>query len=387
MRILHTSDWHAGRLWKGMDRLSELVACFDQMAAFVRREQVDVVLVSGDVFDTGSPPAAAERAVFGFLREVGDAGAKSVVIAGNHDSADRVDAWGVLTELVGVRAVGRPRSISKGGLIRIDVPRSGETAMVAALPFASPGRLMSALDRVAEETRSRLRYATALRGLVEHLCGGFQAGAVNVLMAHTHLDGATFSGSERKVHLGDAWAARAEAIPAEASYVALGHIHRPQRVEAARAPTEYAGSPMQLDFGEEGETKSFVVVDVTPGLPAKVERIPYEGGRPLRSVRATLEQLEAESEALREAGWLRVTVPLETPDPDVAGRVRRLLPNVVSVMVDLPVADEVADPTRPEAGASPAELYRAYHRRAHGRAPDDTLVAAFEALYDGVEGA
>jgi len=109
--------------------------------------------------------------------------------------------------------------------------------------------------------------APGMRTLVAQYARRFRADAVNLLCLHTHLDGAVFTGSERRVHLGEAWACAPHALPATAQYIALGHIHRPQRVPAP-SPAEYAGSPLQLDYGEAGESKSFVRIDATPGRPA-----------------------------------------------------------------------------------------------------------------------
>src|SRR5437870_13779616 len=109
MRIVHTSDWHAGRIWKSLSRLDELEAVLDDLGHFIEQEKVDLLLVSGDIFDSGVPSASAERLVFRFFRRVGDAGAKSIVIAGNHDSAARLEAWGTLAELVDVHIRGRVR--------------------------------------------------------------------------------------------------------------------------------------------------------------------------------------------------------------------------------------------------------------------------------------
>jgi exonuclease SbcD len=379
MRIVHTSDWHAGRVWKNVNRLSELGDVFEHLGDFVEREKIDVLLLSGDVFDTGAPAAEAERLVFRFLKRIGSAGVQSIIIAGNHDSPARVDAWGTLAELVQVHVVGRPRPADKGGVIALSTP-SGERAVVAAVPFAPPRLLISALELADDETRAKSSYAERFKEIIQRLCACFRADAVNLLTAHTHLHGAAFSGSERTVHLGEEWAATPQALPSTAHYVALGHIHKPQRIMAAPAPTEYAGSPLQLDFGEEGETKSFVVVEATPGKPARVERVPYTGARPLVSVRKTLAELETEAEPLARAGWLRVTVPLTQPDPEINGRVRRLLPNAVVVAVELPQRKDQGAVDRPPAGAAPEELYRAYFKGVHGEEPETRIVETFNAL-------
>jgi len=379
VRIVHTSDWHAGRMWNAIDRLPELEAVLDDLGSFIEREQVDLVLVSGDVFDNGAPSAEAERVVFRFLKRVGRAGAHTVVIAGNHDQPARLEAWGVLAELVNVHAVGRPRRAEAGGVIEVETG-SGERATVACVPFAAARGFVSALELAASEAEAYQRYAEGLKAIVEHLSGRFRPDTVNLLVAHTHLEGAVLSGSERQVHIGEQWAATPQALPSRAHYVALGHIHRPQRIEAAPAPTCYAGSPLQLDFGETGEEKSFVVIDARPRQPVRIERVPYRGGRALCDVGAySLPELEARAAELRELGWLRVTVPLGQPDPDLNSRVKRLLPNAIIVRLERSQVDG-APPIVSTKDVRPADLFRAYHRATHGRDPSDALVGEFERL-------
>jgi exonuclease SbcD len=335
--------------------------------------------MSGDVFDTGSPRPEAERAVFRFFKRVGQAGIPTVVIAGNHDSAARIEAWGALAELVDVRAVARPCPADRGGLQTI-VTRSGEKALVAAVPFASPGDLVSALEVAESDTSSKQRYADGMRAIVANVTAGFRHDAVNLLMLHTHLEGAAFSGSERTVHLGDEWAATPQALPPNAHYIALGHIHKPQRVLAAPSPACYAGSPLQMDFGESGEEKSWVLVDARKGQPARCERVPYRGGRPLEKIRATLVDLEHRAPEIDARCFLWVTVPIPSPDPDLNARVRRLLPNALKVEAELPEAASAPLAVRPARTAPAAELYAAYHAATHGSDPRPELLAAFEDL-------
>jgi exonuclease SbcD len=386
LKIVHTSDWHAGRIWKGVDRLDELAAVLEHLLGFVERERVELLLHSGDIFDTPTPPAEAERLVFGFFRRLSRLAVPSVVIAGNHDSPTRFEAWGALAELAQVRVLARPRPAQSGGLIEIDA-RGGQRARVAAVPFAAPRVFTSALQLTEAEGQAHQRYADGLRAMIANVCAPFAADSVNLLMLHTHLEGALFSGSERRVHLGDEWAGTTQALPAAAHYVALGHIHKPQQLLASPAPAYYAGSPLQLDFGEAGEQKGFVVIDAAPRLPARVTRVPYEGGRPLLRVRHTLPELEREAARLRAAGWLHVSVPIVVPDPDLAAHVRRLLPNAVRISPELPEATASAAPATARPGLAPAELYSAYHEREHRRRPEPELLAAFEALRSEAEDA
>ncbi len=393
MRIAHTSDWHAGRVFKQVRRLPELAAVLDALADDLEREKVELLLHSGDVFDSGAPAPDAERLVFSFLKRVGRSGIRTVVIAGNHDSADRLAAWGGLAELVDVTVVPRPVPVHRGGVVEV-TSAAGGTARIAALPFAHPRWFVSALElaegRVDERTGQRLggdvvarqQYAAAMGDLAAHLATGFRSDAVNILMTHTHLVGAKYSGlrSERSVHLGEEWAALPQSLPATAQYVALGHIHSPQAVPSVPAPAEYAGSPLQMDFGEAGEEKSWVLADVRPGLPAHLERVSYRGGRRLARVRVSLDALERDAEMLRRGDpLLWVTVPLELPDPELNTRVRRLLPGAVKVEAELKTVARPPDDSRPPRGALPTDLFRSYYA-ASGREPNEAVVDAFERL-------
>lgn len=381
-KFIHTSDWHAGRVWKGVTRLDELGAVLEHLADHAEKHAVDALLMTGDVFDSGAPPAEAERLVFSFFRRLGQAGISSVVIAGNHDHPARLEAWGLLAQLAQVHTVGRPRPARDGGIITLH-NRHGDAARVAAIPFAPARALVTAADLAEDPTDARFQYAHHFRALVSALSSEFREDTVNVLMAHTHLEGASLSHSERAVHLGREWAAEVAAIPARAHYVALGHIHKPQRMEAAAAPTLYAGSPLQLDFGEVGEEKSFVVVEASPAGLHVLERVPYQGGKPLLEVRASLEMLEQDATRLRQAGWLKVTVPLERPLADLNGRVRRLLPNAVAVEVELPASLPVPRAVS-TVGMTPAQVYGEYVRLSRGKEVDESLVKAFLALQQSV---
>jgi DNA repair protein SbcD/Mre11 len=378
MKIVHTSDWHVGRRWKGIQRLDELESVLDHLAAFIEEHSIDLVLHTGDVFESRNPPAEAEQLVNRFLVRVGRSGAHMLVIAGNHDDPLRLDARSLLTELVNVQILGRPRPASRGG-VRTFETRRGEKAVVAALPFASPGAWVSALDLACDEASARAKYARMFERAVQDLCGAFRPDAVNLLMAHTHVEGALFGESERRVRIGEDWAASPEALPSTASYIALGHMHKPQKIERP-VPAYYAGSLLQMDFGEAGEEKSFVVVTASPGRPAGVEHIPYEGGRPLVDLRASLAELEKIADEHRK-GWLRVTVPLRERDPDLNRKVRELLPNALVVRAELPEAEEQPE-FRLETGLSPVEHYAAYHLREHQHEADLAVLAAFQDLYD-----
>ncbi len=390
MRFLHTSDWHAGRRWRGVDRLPELVRVLDGLAAAVETQGVDVVLLTGDVFDTGTPPAAAERAVFSWLRRVSAAGAETVVIAGNHDDPRRIEAWGLLAELARVRVVGRPREAEEGGLIEIVRP-SGERALIAAVPFAGAAEYVRADVRATDGSASRQSYADGLSGLIARLSAGFRRDTVNVVLAHTHVDGAVLSGSERRVHLGEQWAVTGQsALPATAHYVGLGHLHRPQSIPGP-VPAEYAGSPLAMDFGEAEDTKSFVLVDAVPGSPAVLTRVPYTGGKRLVRFEGSWEAFEAAADGFGDA-WVKVTLRLDrragsggdAGSRDLAARVRARVPGVLSLSIVVP--NEAPPAAEGRTARSPVDAFRTY-LASKDAAADPALLAAFTELLTQAEGA
>ena len=311
------------------------------------------------------------------------AGVPAVVIAGNHDSPQRLEAWGMLAELVNVHTRGLPRRPADGGIIDITTT-AGERARIAALPFAPAGRLVNVLTMAQDQTAARQLYASLMQQMLGTLSATFAPDTVNIVMAHTDVAGAVHSGSERLATLGENWATTPQALPTSAHYVALGHIHKPQRLEAAPVPTEYAGSPMQLDFGELGEVKTFAVIEATAGRPVRVSRVPYNGALELGEFAGTWPELEARVEELRRFGYLRARVSIDGPDPDLNRRARRLLPNLVSVDVLEPASVDVVPPPRPPITAPPRDRFEAFYHREHQSKPTADTLALFDELYHQV---
>jgi exonuclease SbcD len=182
------------------------------------------------------------------------------------------------------------------------------------------------------------------------------------------------SRSERELHIGDAYTATPQAIPAGPQYVALGHIHAPQPVPGAPVPAAYAGSLLPMDFGEAGEAKRVVIVDVEPGRLATLRSIPIEAGRPLEQVRGTWEEIVVRADELTDR-YLDLTVAVGGPDPDLGRRAAALFPYLVRVRAERPAQ------TRRERSidARPVdeELYTAFVRATTGEDPPAALVQLF----------
>ena len=263
MRILHTSDWHVGRRIRGNSRQDEHAAVLDEIVAIAVEEEVDLVLVAGDLFDVSVPPPWAESLVY---RALGDLArvAPVVAVTGNHDHAARLAAVSPLLELAGVHLATDVVRPGEGGVVELD----GVGARIAVIPWLSQrGIVTSDLLMSGSAADHTQTFADRMRRIVAALTEDMTPDTVNLAVAHLTVHGAATSGSERDVHTVVDYSVPASVFPGDLSYVALGHVHRRQRVPHA-APTWDSGSPLQLDFGEQGEQKGVMLVDALPGRPA-----------------------------------------------------------------------------------------------------------------------
>jgi exonuclease SbcD len=377
MKILHTSDWHVGRTIRGRSRAAEHEAVLAEIVGIAAQEQVDLVLVAGDQFDTAAPTPEAERIVWQALLDLADTGAHVVTVAGNHDHPARLHA---VAPLLGLRRISAAAHLARpddGGCIDVAV-RSGETARVAVLPFLSQRAIVSADDLMNLDADQHAgRYDARARAVVDTLCKGFTADTVNLVVTHMMVAGGTMGGGERSAHTIFDYVVAATAFPATAHYVALGHLHRAQRIPAA-SPVHYAGSPLQLDFGETADTKSVTLIEAAPGKPAETRTVALAAGRRLRTIRGALDDLEAQAGTTGE-DYLRVVVRGDRR-AGLADTVREWFPLAVDVTVESPEqpVDTAAPPSR--LGRSPHDLFAEY--LTDRAAQDERVLALFDELLD-----
>lgn len=383
MRFLHTSDWHVGKTLKGHNRLGEQAEVLGEIVAVAREQEVDAVLIAGDLYDTAAPSAEAQRLVVRTLLGLRDTGASVVAIAGNHDSATAFEAYRPLMNEVGITLVGTPRQPEEGGVVQFTA--AGEPVTVAVLPFVSQRYAVNAAELVTRTPAENSgAYDQQMRNILAALEKGFRTDAVNLVMAHVTVMNGAMGGGERQSQSIFEYTVPASAFPQDAHYVALGHLHRRQEMPAP-APVHYSGSPIAVDFGEEENTSVVCLVEASPGTPARVNDIPLRTGRRLRTVRGTLNELTALAGNVGE-DFLRVYVR----EPARAGLreiVQDLLPHALEVRIDpdfiAPTArDRAAKGPRPD--RTPTELFRDYCARQN--VDDRKVESLFASLLDGVTG-
>jgi exonuclease SbcD len=376
MRFLHTSDWHVGKTLKTRSRHDEHASVLNEILDIARRERIDAVLLTGDVFDSPAPPPDAERLVYDFLSELCGARIPAVIIGGNHDHPRRLLAIREILNRLDIYVRPEPARPDSGGVVQLT--RSDETAKIAVLPFVSVGKITDAARLLDAEADRYQDYAERIGAMSDALSSSFTPQTVNVLLAHLYVDGSVACGSEREIHVAKPYAVSAQRFPSTAHYVALGHLHRPQEIPAP-APTHYAGSQLQLDFGEEGQQKRVVIIEASPGKPAEVTSIPLTSGRALRSIAGTMEELEAQANSFGD-DLLRVTIRLDAPTLGIADRVREVLPNALHVNIDVPRPNAVESVSL--AGADPNTLFAAFYQRRYETDPPQEVSALFTKLYE-----
>jgi exonuclease SbcD len=384
MRLLHTGDWHVGRSIRGRSRMDEFHEVLDEVVGIAVQEGVDAVLHGGDVYDHRSPTPDADELVFDAVVRLHDAGIPVVAIAGNHDSAPRLQALSKVLRPIGVRVVPKVVPPDQGSLVEVPSRDGSEAALVACVPFVPERRFGDAAGLFRATEAWYQGYAEGMGRLLAAMAEPFREDRVNVLLAHLFTDGALPGGGEHQVTIGIEYAVAPSRLPATAGYVALGHVHRPQGVRGAPAPTRYAGSLLQLDFGEKEQTKSVAVVEAHPGRPAKVREVALSAGRRLVDVEGPLDDVLARGAQLPDA-HLRVFLDVDGPVPGLAAQVRDTLPNAVDVALRYErVEAEEAGP--PLSSLEPRDQFVSYYRREHGvQDPPAELVAAFDEVLEDLE--
>lgn len=369
MKFLHTADWHVGRTIRGRSRDDEHVAVLGEIATIARDEQVDLILVAGDIFDTAAPTAASEEIVYRVLLEMAEA-APVVIVAGNHDNPARLRAVAPLLRLGRVVVGSQVLRPGQGGTITIP----GLPIRIALVPFIGKRGIVKVEEILALDTRELIgEYAGRVQRIIEALCEEMTTDSVNILVGHLMVLGGKTGGGERIAHLFD-YAIPALSFPGHLSYVALGHLHRGQQVPAP-APIWYSGSPLQLDFGEEDDAKSVAIVEVEPGLPARVDLRLLHSGKRLRTLRGSLAEVTTQA---GEVGDDYVRVELEEKARSgLADEVRELLPGAVEVrLATLEARSDQMNPLR--LGRDPSELFKEYLTSRN--VDDPALVELFDEL-------
>lgn len=390
MRILHTADWHLGRSLEGRSRLAEQAAFLDELVDIVNEEQVDLILVAGDNYDSVNPPAAAEELFYDSIARLSDAGQRPIIIiAGNHDNPERLTASDPLAARQGIHLVGLPTSL----MIKIPIARVDEEAFIYPLPYPSEARLKELLSAEMDEQVLRQAYSARIGQLLQAKTAIFSPKTVNIVMSHIYVMGGAESESERPIQVGGAYTVDTAALAVNAQYTALGHLHRPQTLKADTL-VRYSGSPLAYSFSEAGQSKSVTIIDVAPGGEPQVKEIPLRSGKPL--VRWQAKQGIADVHRWIDEGkdhhaWIDLEVHVDHAlSMEQIQALREAHGGIIAIRPIFPELEEQMI-RMDRSQHSIDEMFREFYKRQTGGAePEEALVELFLSLIDipaGGEGA
>ena len=401
MKLLHTSDWHLGKRLEDFSRIEEQHLVLQEICELADSEQVDVIIVAGDLYDTFNPPTEAVDLFYKALKRLSDNGRRPVIaIAGNHDSPDRVEAPDPLARECGIIFVGYPHSVvplfelesglkvlhSTEGFLEMAIPGCTVPLRLLLTPYANEFRLKTYLGHEDSEEELRIILEEKWKELATAYC---DEQGVNVLA--THLFVMKKGGqkpeepAEEKpiLHVGGAQVIYSDNIPPQVQYTALGHLHRMHKVDSNPCPVYYSGSPLSYSFAEANQKKYVLLVDALPGKKALVREVELSMGKKLLRKRA-----EGIEEALQ---WLaenpdclcELTMVTETY---LTAHERKQLScahdGIVTIVPEVKNVNGVSSEGKKSIDLSKSmeELFADYFTHTKGQAPNADVMALFTEL-------
>jgi DNA repair protein SbcD/Mre11 len=339
LNVLHTSDWHLGRSLYGQRRYEEFDDFLAWMLDTLREQQTDILLISGDVFDTTAPSNRAMQQYYNFLREAAYSGCQHIVIiGGNHDSPTFLNAPREILKTLNVHVVGARTDNPADEVLRLDDVNGKPLALVCAVPYLRDRDIRSAeagesiedkeqklLDGIRTHYQKVTDTAEALRHELEQQ---FDIHIPLIGMGHLWAAGGqTMEGDGvRELYVGSLAHVGTDIFPPTLDYVALGHLHVPQSV-GGKAHIRYSGSPLPMGFGEARQQKSVCVLSFT-GHKAKINQLNIPGFQRLRQLSGNLAGLQAELQALLDEGistWVEAIYTGEEIVPDLRDKLLEAL--------------------------------------------------------------
>uniref|UniRef100_A4XY74 Nuclease SbcCD subunit D n=1 Tax=Ectopseudomonas mendocina (strain ymp) TaxID=399739 RepID=A4XY74_ECTM1 len=334
MRILHTSDWHLGQHFMGKTRQAEHQAFCAWLLEQVRSHAVDVLLIAGDVFDTGAPPSYAREQYYRLVVELRDAGCALVVLGGNHDSPAMLGESRSLLAQLGTQVVPGV-GVDLAEQVRVLHDREGVPgAILCAVPFIRPRDVtasqagQSAQDKQQSLQQAIAEHYRALHQLAQRKRDKLGLALPIIATGHLTTVGASASESVREIYVGSLEAFPTSAFP-PADYIALGHIHRPQKVGGLEH-IRYSGSPIALSFDEARQQKEVLLLTFGDGSLQSITPLPVPVFQPMASLCGSLKELagaiaEQAAQGMPERPvWLEVQVSSDDYLSDLQSRINAL---------------------------------------------------------------
>lgn len=325
MKLIHTADWHLGKNIEGYSRLEEQQLFLNDFIKICDKEQADMIIIAGDIYDNYNPSAMAEQLFYNTLKRLSRNGhCMTIVISGNHDNPERLTASGPLARDHGIVMAGTPNCvISTGFYGKNEITESApgyfharinnEDVDMLLVPFPSEKRLNEVyLNETDDERKKAFSYGEKIHSLFSSLESYYHKASIHLITSHLFVMNSIEDGSERSIQLGGSYMVGGEIFPKMADYIALGHVHKPQKVPGCKN-ARYSGSPLAFNIKESSFEKQIIAVELTAGLPCKIREIPLPVYKPIevwrcQDVEDAIEQCEKNKD---RACWVYLEIKTE----------------------------------------------------------------------------
>lgn len=399
MKILHTADWHLGKKLDHISRLDEQKEVLQEICAIADEQNVDLVVVAGDLFDAFNPSVEATELLYQTLKKLTNNGRRPVIaIAGNHDSPDRIDSADPLARACGILFMGYPHAevkpfsmegyfqITKSdkGFVEIQLTHIPYPIRILSTAYANELRLKQFLgtENKGEQLNEVLR--SSWQELADQYC---DSNGVNILTAHLYMlqrGGEILEEpeGEKPIKIGNADIVYSDAIPPQIQYTALGHLHRYQYIAGHTSPVVYSSSPLCYSFSEAGQQKKVVIIDVAPNETPQIQPITLHSGRPL--LRKTFDNVDAAVEWLCDNPYALVELTMISDTFMSSADLKRIHEAHDGIIHIIPVVKNLRNHTENNAAEvirleqDIHSLFEDYFVYRHGQSPNDDIKTLFK---------
>lgn len=399
LKILHTADWHLGKRLQEYSRIAEQKLVLDEICQVADQEEVDLVLLAGDIFDAFNPSHESVELLYKTLRRLSKNGTRPIIaISGNHDSIQFVEAPDPLARELGILFYSRHDSIlpcgpleggleitkSAAGFVELKLPKFEFPIRILLAPYANEVSLRTYLGEENREAAFRELLAQNWQKLADAYC---DTAGVNLFVGHFFFmkEGEKPDSepeSERPIlHVGGTQALFTDHLPTQIQYAALGHLHRYHAIPHPSIPVVYASSPLAYSFSEADQEKKIVIIHVEPGKPASYYPIGLSQGRPL--FRVNFDELSKALEWLEENPYCFVELTYETDHSiDAATRkallkahdgIVNLIPQIKNPLGQKDYSLQVAD-----LGKDMVTLFQLFYQSEKGQEANEELLDIFK---------
>ena len=314
IKILHTADWHLGKMLYKYALNEDIILFFDWLEVYIITEKIDVLLVSGDIFDLANPASRDIKLYYNFLHRLSLTGVKTIITGGNHDSVSLLNAPATLLTSLNISVIGGVPEDFYNQLIPIENKNKETVAVVLAVPFLRDHELRASV--AADQIEDKMDVIPlAIRRHYDLLVvdARHRYGQVPLIaMGHLFMRGALTSDSEREIHVGNLMGIDSQCIPEQIGYTALGHIHKPQKVDKNEF-IRYSGSPIYLDFSESMYEKMVVRVELSENR-VEVHPVPVPKFRELLRLKGKLDEITTQLNQYKNPYPLKTLVEAEVID-------------------------------------------------------------------------